>query len=198
MNRHPRRRLPDLQGRVGRLRARELLRPRPRGREARRGLQRRPALEPQARRPRLPQGLRGVQGRDRSTRASRPSSSRRPIKGYGLGPSFEGRNATHQMKKLTLDNLKQFRDVMRIPITDAQLEAEPVPAAVLPPRPGRRGDPVPAGAPPRSSAATCRSAARSTRRSRCPTTRPTRSSRRAPASRRSPPPWRSPACSRTC
>jgi pyruvate dehydrogenase E1 component len=47
------------------------------------------------------------------------------VKGYGLGPSFEGRNATHQMKKHTLDNLKQFRDEMRIPITDAQLEANP-------------------------------------------------------------------------
>ncbi|CAN5119212.1 pyruvate dehydrogenase (acetyl-transferring), homodimeric type [soil metagenome] len=47
------------------------------------------------------------------------------VKGYGLGPSFEGRNATHQMKKLTLDNLKAFRDEMRIPITDAQLEENP-------------------------------------------------------------------------
>ena len=47
------------------------------------------------------------------------------IKGYGLGRSFEGRNATHQMKKLTLENLKDFRDEMRIPITDAQLEENP-------------------------------------------------------------------------
>src|SRR5690606_39049665 len=47
------------------------------------------------------------------------------VKGYGLGPSFEGRNATHQMKKLTLDNLKVFRDVMHIPVTDAQLEENP-------------------------------------------------------------------------
>jgi pyruvate dehydrogenase E1 component len=47
------------------------------------------------------------------------------VKGYGLGPSFEGRNATHQMKKLTLDNLKLFRDEMRIPITDAVLEENP-------------------------------------------------------------------------
>ena len=47
------------------------------------------------------------------------------IKGYGLGPSFAGRNATHQMKKLTLDNLKQFRDDQNIPITDAQLEENP-------------------------------------------------------------------------
>ncbi|MBO3664187.1 pyruvate dehydrogenase (acetyl-transferring), homodimeric type [Microbacterium stercoris] len=47
------------------------------------------------------------------------------IKGYGLGPHFEGRNATHQMKKMTLDDLKLFRDTMHIPITDAQLEADP-------------------------------------------------------------------------
>lgn len=47
------------------------------------------------------------------------------IKGYGLGKSFEGRNATHQMKKLKLEDLKQFRDEMRVPISDAQLEADP-------------------------------------------------------------------------
>ena len=47
------------------------------------------------------------------------------IKGYGLGKSFEGRNATHQMQKLKLDDLKQFRDEMRVPISDAQLEADP-------------------------------------------------------------------------
>ena len=47
------------------------------------------------------------------------------IKGYGLGKSFEGRNATHQMKKLTLENLKSFRDYLRVPITDAALEENP-------------------------------------------------------------------------
>ncbi|MCD2169902.1 MULTISPECIES: pyruvate dehydrogenase (acetyl-transferring), homodimeric type [Microbacterium] len=47
------------------------------------------------------------------------------IKGYGLGPHFEGRNATHQMKKLTLDDLKAFRDAMDIPVTDAQLDENP-------------------------------------------------------------------------
>ncbi|MEW1961834.1 pyruvate dehydrogenase (acetyl-transferring), homodimeric type [Microbacterium sp. NPDC077644] len=47
------------------------------------------------------------------------------VKGYGLGPHFEGRNATHQMKKMTLDDLKLFRDTMQIPITDAQLEENP-------------------------------------------------------------------------
>ncbi|GAB2892457.1 pyruvate dehydrogenase (acetyl-transferring), homodimeric type [Neomicrococcus lactis] len=47
------------------------------------------------------------------------------VKGYGLGTHFEGRNATHQMKKLTLNDLKQFRDHLRIPITDEQLEKDP-------------------------------------------------------------------------
>lgn len=47
------------------------------------------------------------------------------IKGFTLGKSFEGRNATHQMKKLTLENLKGFRDELHIPISDAQLEENP-------------------------------------------------------------------------
>jgi len=44
------------------------------------------------------------------------------IKGYFLGQHFAGRNATHQMKKFALDDLKQFRDRLDAPITDAQLE----------------------------------------------------------------------------
>uniref|UniRef100_UPI000479541A pyruvate dehydrogenase (acetyl-transferring), homodimeric type n=1 Tax=Arthrobacter castelli TaxID=271431 RepID=UPI000479541A len=47
------------------------------------------------------------------------------VKGYGLGTNFEGRNATHQMKKLTVDDLKDFRDHLRIPISDEALEANP-------------------------------------------------------------------------
>lgn len=47
------------------------------------------------------------------------------IKGYGLGTSFAGRNATHQMKKLSLEDLKNFRDTLKIPISDAVLEADP-------------------------------------------------------------------------
>lgn len=47
------------------------------------------------------------------------------IKGYTLGKHFEGRNATHQMKKLALQDLKDFREAQRIPITDAQLEENP-------------------------------------------------------------------------
>jgi len=47
------------------------------------------------------------------------------IKGYGLGSHFAGRNATHQMKKFTLEDLKGLRDSLKIPITDEQLEANP-------------------------------------------------------------------------
>jgi pyruvate dehydrogenase E1 component len=44
------------------------------------------------------------------------------VKGWTLGPNFEGRNATHQMKKLTVDDLKRFRDRLHLPIPDKDLE----------------------------------------------------------------------------
>ncbi len=47
------------------------------------------------------------------------------VKGYGLGTHFEGRNATHQMKKLTLDDLKHLRDTQHIPVSDEELERDP-------------------------------------------------------------------------
>nr|MBA3488415.1 pyruvate dehydrogenase (acetyl-transferring), homodimeric type [Longispora sp. (in: high G+C Gram-positive bacteria)] len=43
------------------------------------------------------------------------------IKGWTLGSHFEGRNATHQMKKLTVEDLKMFRDRLYLDITDEQL-----------------------------------------------------------------------------
>ncbi|MBY8887360.1 pyruvate dehydrogenase (acetyl-transferring), homodimeric type [Streptomyces sp. PTM05] len=45
------------------------------------------------------------------------------IKGWTLGPNFEGRNATHQMKKLTVEDLKRFRDRLHLPIADKELES---------------------------------------------------------------------------
>ena len=45
------------------------------------------------------------------------------IKGWTLN-SFQGRNATHQMKKLTKTDLKEFRDRLRLPISDKELEAD--------------------------------------------------------------------------
>ena len=45
------------------------------------------------------------------------------IKGWTLGSHFEARNATHQMKKLTLDDLMVFRDRLNIPIPDDQMDS---------------------------------------------------------------------------
>ncbi|HEX2312753.1 MAG TPA: pyruvate dehydrogenase (acetyl-transferring), homodimeric type [Thermomonospora sp.] len=46
------------------------------------------------------------------------------IKGWTLGPDFEARNATHQMKKLTKAELKEFRDRLYLDIPDSALEGE--------------------------------------------------------------------------
>jgi pyruvate dehydrogenase E1 component len=60
------------------------------------------------------------------------------IKGWTLGPDFEARNATHQMKKLTVAELKEFRDRLYLEIPDRALEAE------LPPyyHPGDQSDEI--------------------------------------------------------
>ncbi len=47
------------------------------------------------------------------------------IKGWTID-ALEGRNATHQMKKLTKDDLKKFRDRLYLPITDAQIDGADV------------------------------------------------------------------------
>ena len=44
------------------------------------------------------------------------------IKGWTLGSHFEGRNATHQMKKLKLDDLKSLRDRLYLEIDDDKLD----------------------------------------------------------------------------
>ena len=44
------------------------------------------------------------------------------IKGWTLGSHFEGRNATHQMKKLTVEDLKVFRDTLHLEIPDSELD----------------------------------------------------------------------------
>ena len=58
------------------------------------------------------------------------------VKGWALGPGFEARNATHQMKKMSEAELKTFRDRLELPITDERLADE------LPPyvHPGRDSD----------------------------------------------------------
>jgi pyruvate dehydrogenase E1 component len=60
------------------------------------------------------------------------------IKGWTLGKDFEARNATHQMKKLTKAELKEFRDRLYLEIPDKDLEAD------LPPyyHPGKDSDEI--------------------------------------------------------
>ncbi len=47
------------------------------------------------------------------------------VKGYGMGEAGEGKNPTHQLKKLGEDALKAYRDRYRIPISDAQISDAP-------------------------------------------------------------------------
>jgi len=47
------------------------------------------------------------------------------IKGYGLGESGEGKNITHQQKKLNEDELREFRTRFGIPINDEQVAFAP-------------------------------------------------------------------------
>ncbi len=47
------------------------------------------------------------------------------IKGYGLGESGEGRNITHQQKKLNEEEMKEFRSRFGIPISDEEIPSAP-------------------------------------------------------------------------
>ncbi len=47
------------------------------------------------------------------------------VKGYGMGESGEGMNASHQQKKLAEEALKKFRDRYRIPVPDDQIAEAP-------------------------------------------------------------------------
>ncbi len=47
------------------------------------------------------------------------------IKGYGLGEAGEGRNVTHQQKKLNEQELLEFRTRFGIPIPDAEVQETP-------------------------------------------------------------------------
>jgi pyruvate dehydrogenase E1 component len=49
----------------------------------------------------------------------------RTIKGYGLGESGEGKNITHQQKKINEDELKRFRVRFDVPITEEECASTP-------------------------------------------------------------------------
>ena len=48
------------------------------------------------------------------------------VKGYGMGEAGEGRNTTHQQKKLNDDEMRDFRDRFDIPVRDDQLHEAPL------------------------------------------------------------------------
>ena len=50
----------------------------------------------------------------------------RTVKGYGLGEAGEGRNVTHQQKKLNQEELLQFRDRFDIPLSDEEVIGAPL------------------------------------------------------------------------
>ncbi len=155
---HAGRRLPDLPGRGRRLHPGELLRPRPAHPQDGREHVRRRHLEAAPRRARLPQGLRGLQGRHR---AHRPADRhpRQDHQGLGARPALR----------------RPQRDPPDEEVQPGRPQDAPRPAAdpdhrrrssrptrtcrrTTTPGDGRRGHPVPARASGAGSAARCRSA----------------------------------------
>jgi pyruvate dehydrogenase E1 component len=49
----------------------------------------------------------------------------RTIKGYGLGEAGEGKNITHQQKKMNEEELRAFRTRFAIPVSDAEIAKTP-------------------------------------------------------------------------
>jgi len=49
----------------------------------------------------------------------------RTIKGYGLGEAGEGKNITHQQKKMNEEELRAFRTRFNIPVSDAEISHTP-------------------------------------------------------------------------
>ena len=120
------------------------------------------------------------------------------VKGWALGSAVEGRNATHQIKKLNLEQLKDLRRRLHLDdeIPDSVFDGEDPPYYRPPSRLARV--PLPDGPPPGARRRRCPAAPpRCAGRSPCPSPRCSRSSPPARAARPSPPPWPSPACCAT-
>ncbi len=54
------------------------------------------------------------------------------VKGFGMGEAGEGQNINHQLKKMSADAVRAFRDRFNLPVSDEQLEDMPY----LRPEPG--------------------------------------------------------------
>ena len=73
------------------------------------------------------------------------------VKGYGLGEAGEGRNITHQQKKLN----EHGDRALPVALRDPDSRRSGAQRVVLPAADGQPGDELPARAPPRCWAATC-------------------------------------------
>ena len=175
--RDPRRRVPEVLGVERRLRPRALLRPGPAAAPDRRAPLRRRHPQAAPRRPRLPQGLRRVQGGDRVRR--RPDGDPgQDGEGLDAGPGRRGAQHHPPGEEAQRD---RAQGVPRPPrAADPRRPAQG--RAVLPPRPRLGGGAVPPGA--AQAARRAAAAPRRACRSRCPSPslRSTPSSR--PAARR--------------
>ena len=74
------------------------------------------------------------------------------IKGYGLGEAGEGRNITHQQKKLNEKELREFRSRFDIPLQRRRNCRD----ALLPSAAGQPGNQILARTPQKAAAAFCR------------------------------------------
>ena len=191
---HARRRVPDAVGRVRRLQPRALLRPRPASAEDGRAPSRRADRASPPRRPRLPQGLRGVRRgaeahrpADRHPRPHHQGLAARVVRGPQRDPPDE---EAHQGRPQGLPRPAQHPDLRR---ADRRRRHR----AVLPPGRGQRGDPVHAGPPRGARRIAARAHGRPDAAQAARRRRSTPSSRRARASSRSPRRWRSYDCCAT-
>jgi len=61
-----------------------------------------------------------------STRGQPSVILAKTVKGFGMGAAGEGLNITHQQKKMSIDDLRTFRDRFHIPIDDSEIENIPL------------------------------------------------------------------------
>ena len=147
------------------------------------------------RRPRLPQAVRGLRTAVELKDAPVVILAK-TVKGWGLGETIEGRNVTHQTKKLSEEELKTFRDRLELPIRTRR-SPKGVAPYYHPGQDSERG-PVPARAPARARRLPPGAARDGRRSSSSRRTTSTRSSRQGLASKPSRRRWRSSVCSGSC
>ena len=121
----PGRRVPEVRNRERCIHPRAFLRPGSASAQDGRAPVRRRPSSPPPRGSRLSQGVLGVQARPRTARSADgdPGAHRQ---GMDTRHGFEARNSTHQIKKIGEAELRAFRDLLELPISDKRLaDAKP-------------------------------------------------------------------------